>query len=88
MFTADAKKVPLSDFHFRPNEPFLYEYDFGDLWQYQVRFECPQLVEAKRTYPVCIGGSRAAPPEDCSGPWTSTIGLKRRWRSFSSLPSS
>jgi hypothetical protein len=22
------------------------------------------------TYPVCIDGKRACPPEDCDGPWT------------------
>jgi len=68
-FMTNAKKVYLADFHFRPNERFLYEYDFGDLWQHQVRFECTQPVHTKRAYPVCIGGSRAAPPEDCGGPW-------------------
>ncbi len=25
-------------------------------------------LEARRTYPVCIGGQRAGPPEDCGGP--------------------
>jgi hypothetical protein len=25
--------VKLEDLHFRTNERFLYEYDFGDLWQ-------------------------------------------------------
>ena len=27
------------DLHFGVNERFLYEYDFGDLWQHQVRIE-------------------------------------------------
>jgi len=26
--------VRLADFQFRPNERFLYEYDFGDRWQH------------------------------------------------------
>ena len=38
-FTTDARKVLLSQFRFRVNERLLYEYDFGDLWQHQIRFE-------------------------------------------------
>jgi len=33
----DARQIKLADLHFRINERFLYEYDFGDLWQHQVR---------------------------------------------------
>jgi len=32
----DAREIKLADLHFRINERFLYEYDFGDLWQHQV----------------------------------------------------
>lgn len=67
-FSRDARSVRLADFRFRPNEWFVYEYDFGDGWQHQVRVECGFTVEQKRTYPVCVGGQRAAPPEDCGGP--------------------
>ena len=35
----DARKIKLADLHFRINERFLYEYDFVDLWQHQVRIE-------------------------------------------------
>ena len=50
------------------NERFLYEYDFTDGWEHQVRIE--QFVPPAQTQPysVCIGGGRAAPPEDCGGP--------------------
>jgi hypothetical protein len=57
-----------ADFQFRPNEWFLYEYDFGDGWQHVVRVERRLSPEPRRTYPVCVGGQRAAPPEDCGGP--------------------
>jgi hypothetical protein len=68
MFTTDARKVLLSQFHFRVNERFLYEYDFGDLWQHQIRFEGIQPIREKMIYPVCVGGACASPPDDCGGP--------------------
>jgi hypothetical protein len=68
-FHYDPRQVHLADFHFRHHERFLYEYDFGDLWQHVVRVERRLPVGRKRTYPVCIGGQRAVPPEDCGGPW-------------------
>jgi hypothetical protein len=69
-FGIDARKELLSQFHFRVNERFLYEYDFGDLWQHQIRFEGIQPVCEKKLYPVCVGGACASPPEDCGGPET------------------
>jgi Plasmid pRiA4b ORF-3-like protein len=68
-FRDNPRQVRLADFHFRLNERFLYEYDFGDLWQHVIRVERRLAWDDKRTYPVCIGGQRAAPPEDCGGPW-------------------
>src|SRR3954451_4158969 len=68
-FSTDAGQVRLDSFQFRTNERFLYEYDLRDSWQHEVRVERRLTVEPKRTYPVCIGGRRAAPPEDCGGPW-------------------
>src|SRR5260221_7662289 len=67
-FTTDARKGLLSQFGFRVNERFLYEYDFGDLWQHQIRFEGVQPIREKKIYPVCVGGACASPPEDCGGP--------------------
>ncbi|HEX7551690.1 MAG TPA: hypothetical protein VF579_14070 [Candidatus Methylomirabilis sp.] len=50
--------VWIRDIHplFCVNERFLYEYDFGDLWHVEVRIKRRVLIEAHRTYPVCIGG--------------------------------
>ena len=64
----DARQVRLADLAFRPNERFLYEYDFGDLWQLEVRIEQRVPIERRRTVPVCIGGHWGGPPEDCGGP--------------------
>src|SRR6478752_4177371 len=55
----DARKIKLGDLHFRINERFLYEYDFGDLWQHQVRIEKRLEIETSRSYPVCVGGQWA-----------------------------
>ena len=68
-FFRDADQVRLADFQFRCNERFLYEYDFGDAWQHEVRIEGRLSEEPKRSYPICVGGQRQAPPEDCGGAW-------------------
>lgn len=44
-----------------------YLYDYGDCWYHTVLLE-GYLVKMKGTdYPVCTGGARACPPEDCGG---------------------
>ncbi len=67
-FSSNARKTLLSHFRFRLNERFLYEYDFSDLWQHQIRIEGIEPFEQNKVYPVCIGGVNAAPTEDCGGP--------------------
>jgi hypothetical protein len=69
VFDEDPSRVRLVDFHFQVGDRFLYEYDFGDQWQHQIRLERIRPFDPKRTYPVCIGGKRSAPPEDCGGVW-------------------
>ena len=56
-FSTDAHTVRLSDFHFRVNERFRYQYDFGDLWEHQLRVERKLPVDAARTHPVLVGGN-------------------------------
>jgi len=67
-FSTDPEQVRLCDFNFRINERLLYEYDFGDCWQHEVRVEACLTLDDKRTYPCCIGGKRRVPPEGCGGP--------------------
>jgi hypothetical protein len=46
-----------------------------------VRVEQILPLEPGRYYPVCIGGRRAAPPEDCGGPWAS-LELRQHYSAF------
>jgi hypothetical protein len=66
-FAYDPQQMRVAEFRFRLRERFLYQYDFRDHWQHDIRVEQIVAAEPKRTYPVCIGGQRAAPPEECGG---------------------
>ena len=46
-----------------------YIYDFGDGWRHTVEFEKVVSRDRKIIYPICVGGKRACPPEDCGGNW-------------------
>jgi hypothetical protein len=46
-----------------------YEYDFGDGWEHTVLLEKSLAPEEGVTYPRCLAGKRACPPEDCGGSW-------------------
>lgn len=49
-------------------DKLIYEYDFGDGWEHELKIEKAFPAEAAVHYPRCTGGSRACPPEDCGGP--------------------
>ena len=68
-FRDDPRRIKLSDLGLRVKEKFFYEYDFNDQWRHLIRVEAILPAESDQRYPVCIGGKRAAPPEDCGGPW-------------------
>jgi hypothetical protein len=46
---------------------FRYTYDCGDNWEHEVLFEGILQPDPKTTYPVCIEGERAGPPENSGG---------------------
>jgi hypothetical protein len=68
-FRDDPRRIKLSDLGLRVKEKFFYEYDFNDQWRHLIRVEAILPSEPDRRYPVCIGGKRDAPPEDCGGHW-------------------
>lgn len=45
-----------------------YDYDFGDAWEHDLVLEEVSTRLPKTTYPRCVAGARACPPEDCGGP--------------------
>ncbi len=47
---------------------FEYWYDFGDDWYHDLVVEKIDPA-AELSKPVCTGGARACPPEDCGGPY-------------------
>ncbi len=47
---------------------FIYDYDFGDSWEHELKIEKVLPVEPGTHYPTCLDGQRACPPEDCGGP--------------------
>ncbi len=46
-----------------------YEYDFGDSWNHEIKVKRAGIPEAGAEYPICLGGQRACPPDDCGGIW-------------------
>ena len=67
VFEEDARQVPLSRFRLHKGERFRYEYDFTSDWKLDIRLEQTLPGNARQAIPWCIGGRRAAPPEDCGG---------------------
>ena len=50
-------------------DTIIYDYDFGDSWEHDLKIEKLLPPEPGAHYPRCLKGSRACPPEDCGGPW-------------------
>jgi hypothetical protein len=76
-FADDPFEVRLSDFRLRRGERFLYEYDFMDGWVVDIRLEEALAADIEGISPRCTAGRRAAPPEDCGGPWAYLAELDR-----------
>jgi hypothetical protein len=65
----DERKARLADVLPKVTSRMRWDYDFGDGWEHDVVVEEIGPVQASETYPLCVTGRRACPPEDCGGPW-------------------
>lgn len=65
----DARRVSLGSAAPSVGSKITYVYDFGDDWRHLISVEAIGPSDDKVDYPRCTAGRRAAPPEDCGGPW-------------------
>ncbi len=62
----DERKVKIADV-LSKKDRFTYDYDFGDNWSHSVVVEDVLSPNEIFTYPVCLDGANACPPEDSGG---------------------
>ncbi len=65
--TLPGWKQKISDYFSKENQSANYIYDFGDNWEHKIILEKILPKENNITYPLCVKGERACPPEDCGG---------------------
>lgn len=65
--TTDEARLTLAQM--QVGQRFAYWYDFGDDWWHDIQVEAIDRADPALTYPRCVTGRRACPPEDCGGPW-------------------
>ena len=65
----EEREEIVSDWFSMENRTGFYLYDWGDNWNHKIYLEriLPRIEYV--TYPLCIKGKRACPPEDSGGPW-------------------
>jgi len=63
----DASKTMLCAVLKHAGNKIVYIYDMGDNWEHDIVLEEKFPPETGVSYPRCLGGERACPPEDCGG---------------------
>lgn len=66
---ARGEETRLDRLGLEPRSVIRYQYDFGDDWDHTILLEEILPIEDGGTYPRCLTGRRACPPEDCGGVW-------------------
>ncbi len=65
----NAARYRLEELLAQTGDKMIWDYDFGDGWEHDVVVEAIEAADGRATYPRCIKGRRACPPEDCGGVW-------------------
>jgi hypothetical protein len=60
-------EVPVALVFRAAGDRVVYDYDFGDGWTHSVVLETVVTTGKPLHKPVCSGGERACPPDDCGG---------------------
>jgi hypothetical protein len=65
----DYTIVRVNDLLRKVGDEMIYQYDLGDEWRHTIVLERYEVkIDPMEYYPVCTGGARECPPEDCGGP--------------------
>ena len=67
METEDERRYRLEQLITGKGFKFIYEYDFGDSWEHLLLVEKILPFQKEASYPICLEGERASPPEDIGG---------------------
>ena len=60
-------EVNVADYLDSENDRCHYTYDFGEDWNHAIILEKILPADPNTTYPICVDGKRACPPEDVGG---------------------
>jgi len=63
----DERRVRLASVLPKKGAKLVYRYDYGDDWEHVVEVEDVPAPDRRLSYPLCTGGGRACPLEDCGG---------------------
>lgn len=63
----DERRAKLNEVIRESGRRMTYTYDFGDNWEHVIKVERVLDPDPDTTYPICLAGRRACPPEDCGG---------------------
>jgi hypothetical protein len=66
-YDRDAMECVLDELITMVKTRFTYIYNFHNPWEHQITLEKISPSEEESKHPVCIGGERACPPDDCDG---------------------